>query len=79
MVNFISEESRGYARFIEGSIAGAQEVLQDPAVIRELGYAAALLYNLTRDIYVPNVIDDKVVIPAAYLDGDALPVIALRP
>lgn len=79
MVNLISSESRGQTQFIEGSIERLQDMLIDKSVIKELGATAGRLYQLSDDIYMPNIVRGEVVIPDSYLKSDKLPIIALRP
>lgn len=79
MIHVISSESRGQARFIEGSIEHLQDVLKNKEVVSGLGTTASYLYNLTENMYVPNIEHGEIKLPASYEESDALAVVALRP
>ena len=79
MVNFISSESRGQTRFIEESVERLQEILKNKDVIKKLGHVAEYMYELTENMYVPDIVNKQVVIPQSHIDSNDTPLIALHP
>ena len=75
---FISSESRGHAKFIEGSIQRFNETLSEGDIPSRLGSYASKLATRGEGIYIPNVRHGVVTIPKEYMQTDALPALALQ-